>query len=104
MEDLNASILNVYWCMFHKPCPEEEGGCKYDDMTWSKRDRDYDIITWESAQNKAGCTIVEYNETNPLERDNPACDMLGAAGFISERCNDAQYDEYGDVEMNYWDE
>lgn len=104
MEDLNASISNVYWCMFHKPCPEEEGGCKFDDLTWSKRNRDFDHITWESAQNKARCTVVDYDETCPHERENDAADMLGAAGLISERysfserINDAYDDPYAGVD------
>jgi hypothetical protein len=49
MVDLNASMNSVYWCMFHKPPPDELGGCKLDDITWGKRKREYDVMTREQA-------------------------------------------------------
>ena len=71
----------------------------YDDMTWSKRDRDYDTITWESAQRKSRASVVEHDETNPLERDTHAGDMLGAAGLIADRVQDAHDDPYADDDL-----
>jgi hypothetical protein len=99
MESLDTSISNVYWVMFHKPPPDQPGGCKFDDLTWSKREREYDFITWETVQKKSRETVVEYDETCHLERDDDARDMLGAAGQFSERYNDAHEDRYGDVNM-----
>ena len=36
MEDLDASITSVFWVLFHKPTPDDEGGCRFDDLTWGK--------------------------------------------------------------------
>jgi hypothetical protein len=99
MEDLNASITSVYWCMFHKPLPHAEGGCKYEESTWCQRKRTYDYITWEAAQVEAGDAVVEYDETSPLERENHAADMSGAAGTFADRFKDANEDPYADVDM-----
>jgi hypothetical protein len=99
MEDLNASITSVYWCMFHKPPPDAEGGCKYEDLTWCQRKRTYDYITWEAAQVEARDAVVEYDETSPLERENHAADMSGAAGTFADRFKDANEDPYADVDM-----
>jgi hypothetical protein len=99
MEHLNVSISSVYWCMFHKPPPDEQGGCKFDDLTWSKRNREFDFITWEAAQKQARENVVEYDETSPLERDDDAADMLGAAERFADRYDDAHDDPYAGVDM-----
>lgn len=104
MENLNASISNVYWCMFHKPTPDSEGGCKFDDLTWGKRDREFDFITWESAQTRARQTVENYDETAPLERQDDAADMLGAAGRFADRYDDACDDPYAGVELYLTDD
>lgn len=45
METLDTSIHSVYWVMFHKPTPDDAGGCRFDDLTWGKRNAEYDDIT-----------------------------------------------------------
>jgi hypothetical protein len=104
MESLNTSISSVYWCMFHKPPADEAGGCKFDDLTWGKRKREYDEITWEAAKQSARETVVEYDETSPLERDDEAADMLGAAGRFANRYDDAQDGPYAGVNLYYSDD
>jgi hypothetical protein len=99
MEDLNASINSVYWCMFHKPPPDELGGCKLDDITWGKRKREYDVITWEAARQEARERVVEYDETCPFEREDKAAEMLGAAGRLADRYTEANDDPYAGVDM-----
>jgi hypothetical protein len=101
MEDLNASITSVYWCMFHKlkPPPDAEGGCRFEDLTWNSRKRTYDYITWEAAQAEAREAVVADDETSPLDRANDVGDMLGAAGTFAGQYNDAHEDPYGDVDM-----
>jgi hypothetical protein len=98
-QHLNASITTVYWCMFHKPPPDAEGGCKYDDLAWGQRKRNYDYIAWEAAQVEAREAVVAYDETSPLERANDVGDILGAAGTFANRYNDVNEDPYGDVDM-----
>jgi hypothetical protein len=85
--------------MFHKPPPDELGGCKFDDITWDKRNREYDVITWEAAQQVARESVVEYDETCVLERNDDAAEMLGAAGRFADRYTDAHDDPYAGVDM-----
>jgi hypothetical protein len=69
MEDLSVDISTVYWIMFHKPNPDDEGGCAFDDLTWRKRDLEFDYITWEGAQKRAREEIVAYDEMAPVGDD-----------------------------------
>lgn len=94
MEDLDASITSVYWVLFHKPTPDDEGGCRFDDLTWGKRAVDFDNITWEGAKKRAREEVVEYDENGPLERDNDTLHMLGAATAFNGMLRDSSDDDF----------
>jgi hypothetical protein len=53
---------------------------KIDDVTWDKRNREWDVITWEALLQVARESVVEYHETCAFERSDDAAGMLCAAG------------------------
>jgi hypothetical protein len=96
MEDLDVDISTVYWILFQKPHPDDEGGCAYDDLSWRKRNREFDYITWEGAQKRAREAVVRYDETAPAERNDDVAVMLGAAGRFREEYTSHEHDTFGD--------
>jgi hypothetical protein len=53
LDNLAESIVDifvVYWIISHSPSPENEGGCRYNDLSWGKRKRDFDDMSWEEAK------------------------------------------------------
>jgi hypothetical protein len=45
LENGEVDLRVCYWLMFHKPSPDMEGGCSYDDLSWRRRDTDYDDMS-----------------------------------------------------------
>jgi hypothetical protein len=76
-----------YWLMFHKPLPDMEGGCSYDDLTWKRRDTDYDDMA---------CEHVIAAAKDALDSDDGRqqadVDMLNAAGRIADHYDQNQSD------------
>jgi hypothetical protein len=96
-EDVNQAkcdIYALYWVIAHSPSPENEGGCRFNDLTWGKRDREFDEITWGEAKKRARDAVGEFDSAHADERDDDVADMLGAAGTMPEGAFHDSGDEY----------
>jgi hypothetical protein len=78
--------------MFCKLPPDEAGGGRFDNITWDKLYCEYDVITWETAQQLARESVLEYDETCTMERNVDAAEVLGAAGRFADKHTDAHDD------------
>jgi hypothetical protein len=79
LEHGEADLRVCYWLMFHKPSPDMEGGCTYDDLTWRRRDTDYDDMTYENA-----IAVAKEALDGEDGRQDTEVDMLNAAGRIAD--------------------
>jgi hypothetical protein len=87
-----ADLRVCYWLMFHKPSPDMEGGCGYDDLTWKRRDKDYDDMTYEHAIAAAKDALDSDDG-----RQQADVDMLNAAGRIADHFDQNRSDTDSNV-------
>jgi hypothetical protein len=83
LEEGEVDVRVVYWLIFHKPSPDSDGGCSYDDLFWKRRDTDFDTCTFQEAVAAAKESLDEM-----CERDRTAAELLEAVGQIHEQFED----------------
>lgn len=95
LEEGDVDVRVVYWLMYHKPSPDSEGGCSFDDLFWKRRDTKFDDCTMEESVVDAAKQVLDCNNID----DCHDRDMLNAVGTIAEHfgsdSDDVQSD-YGD--------
>jgi hypothetical protein len=96
LED-HVELSNVYWLLAHKPCPGERGGCHYDDLTFAKRDREFDDMSYGEASKRARDAVQAHDDGAPAERNCDAGDMLAAATLVADRYEAIDTDEDDDM-------
>jgi hypothetical protein len=79
LEEGEVDVRVVYWLMFHKPSPDSEGGCSFDDVSWKRRDPEYDECSFHEATNAATASLDAVRE-----RDRTDAELLNAVGTIHE--------------------
>jgi hypothetical protein len=77
-----VDIYVVYWIISHSPSPDNEGGCRYNDLSWGKRKREFDDMSWDEAKKAARKAAGEREYGHEPQRGNDFRDMLGAAGTM----------------------
>jgi hypothetical protein len=98
LEHGEVDLRVFYELVFHKPSPDMEGGCSYDDLIWRRRDTDYDDMTYENA-------IAVATEALDGEdgRQDTEVDMLNAAGRIADlydqNRSDSESDSHDGVDL-----
>jgi hypothetical protein len=92
LEHGEADLRVCYWLVFHKPSPHMEGGCSDDDLTWRRRDTDYDDMTYENA-----IAVAKEALNSDDGRKQADVDMLNAAGKIADLYNQHQSDIESDL-------
>lgn len=102
MQAGEVELSSVYWIMAQKPPPGQYGGCEFHDLTYRKRDREYDCITFENASKRAR-DMVSVRDSNACdERDNVFSEVLAAATDVhmalEEHKSDSE-DEYDGVDL-----
>jgi hypothetical protein len=79
LEEGEVDVRVVYWLMFHKPSPDSDGGCSFDDLFWKRRQTEFDTCTFQEATAAAMESLDEGGE-----RDRTDADLLDAVGRIHE--------------------